>query len=339
MKKVICFGEIMIRYSPLGYKRFVQAESMEMLFGGAEANVAVTLANFGLTGKMVTKLPAHEIGQSVVNALRRYGVDTSDIVRGGERVGIYYTENGAAQRATKVIYDRKHSAIAEASREDFDWDKIFEGANWFHFTGITPALGDNVAEICMDACKAAKARNIPISCDINYRKNLWTIEKAGRVMSGFMKYVDVCLGGDDIAYDLFGIKPDVDENAQASERYKSVAGNICRKFGCKKVVFTFRTSYSASDNDFSGMLYDAASDECVFSKTYSIHIVDRIGGGDSLCGGLIYSMLNGKSLSDTIELAVAASVMKHSIEGDFSMMSLSEVEALANGDSSGRVQR
>jgi Sugar kinases, ribokinase family len=342
MKKTICFGELMIRYNPPGYERFVQTDTMIFNFGGAEANVSVSLANYGIDSSFVTKLPAHEIGQAAVNIMRKYGVDTSDIVRGGERVGIYYVEKGASQRASKVIYDRKYSAIAMAERSDFDWKQIFDGADWFHFTGITPALGDNVTEICLDACKMAKELNIPVSCDLNFRKNLWTSEKAGKVMGDLMKYVDLCIANEEDADMVFGIKAentDVDKGVLNHEGYVSVAKQLADRFGCSKIAFTLRTSHSANDNDWAGMLYDSKTGEACFSRTYSVRIVDRVGGGDSFGGGLIYSQLNDYNLQDSIEFAVAASALKHTIEGDFNFMSLAEVNALLKGGGSGRVQR
>ena len=342
MKKTICFGELMIRYNPPGYERFIQTDTMIFNFGGAEANVSVSLANYGIDSSFVTKLPAHEIGQAAVNTMRKYGVNTSGIVRGGDRVGIYYVEKGASQRASKVIYDRKYSAIAMADRADFDWKQILDGADWFHFTGITPALGDNVAEICLDACKTAKEMNVPVSCDLNFRKNLWTSEKAGKVMGELMKYVDLCIANEEDADMVFGIKAentDVDKGVLNHEGYVSVAKQLADRFGCGKVAFTLRTSYSANDNDWAGMLYDSKTGEACFSKTYSVHIVDRVGGGDSFGGGLIYAQLNDYNLQDSIEFAVAASALKHSIEGDFNFMSLAEVNALLKGGGSGRVQR
>jgi 2-dehydro-3-deoxygluconokinase len=315
---------------------------MEFNFGGAEANVAVSLANYGVHSVFVSKLPSHEIGQAVVNSIRRYGVDTTEIVRGGERVGAYYVEKGAAQRASKVIYDRKYSAIATAAREDFDWDKIFDGVEWFHFTGITPALGDNVAEICFDACRAAKNKNITVSCDLNYRKNLWSSEKAGKTMGELMKFVDVCIANEEDADMVFGIKAentDVEKGVLNQDGYVSVARQIAQRFGCKKVAFTLRTSYSANDNDWAGMLYDAETQLAALSPTYHVHIVDRVGGGDSFGGGLIYSLMNNGDDQLSINFAVAASALKHSIEGDFNLMSAAEVQALAKGNASGRVQR
>ncbi len=340
MSKVITFGEIMLRLAPIGYYRFVQSDVLGATFGGGEANVAVSLANFGLDVAFVTKLPKHEIGQAAVNSLRKYGVDTSLITRGGDRIGIYYLEKGASQRASKCIYDRAHSAIAEASREDFDWDKIFDGADWFHFTGITPALGANVVEICRDACKAAKARGIKISCDLNYRGKLWTREQARTAMTDLCQYVDVCIANEEDAKDVFGIEAantDIHGGKLNHEGYKSVAKQLADTFGFEKVAITLRTSISANDNDWAAMLYDGA--EYYFSKSYHVHIVDRVGGGDSFGAGLIYSLLSGKDCQSALEFAVAASCLKHSIEGDYNMVSVSEVEKLAGGDGSGRVQR
>ena len=340
MSKVITFGEIMLRLAPIGYYRFVQSDVLGATFGGGEANVAVSLANFGLDVAFVTKLPKHEIGQAAVNSLRKYGVDTSLITRGGDRIGIYYLEKGASQRASKCIYDRAHSAIAEASREDFDWDKIFDGADWFHFTGITPALGANVVEICRDACKAAKARGIKISCDLNYRGKLWTREQARTAMTDLCQYVDVCIANEEDAKDVFGIEAantDIHGGKLNHEGYKSVAKQLADTFGFEKVAITLRTYISANDNDWAAMLYDGA--EYYFSKSYHVHIVDRVGGGDSFGAGLIYSLLSGKDCQSALEFAVAASCLKHSIEGDYNMVSVSEVEKLAGGDGSGRVQR
>ncbi len=340
MAKVVTFGEIMLRLAPEGYYRFVQAESLGATYGGGEANVAVSLANYGVDASFVTKLPSHEIGQAAVNALRRYGVDTSRIVRGGSRIGIYFLEKGASQRPSKVIYDRAGSAIATASPEEFDWDAIFQGADWFHFTGISPALSDNVAAICLDACRAAKKLGVPVSCDLNYRKNLWSREKAGQVMAGLMEYVDVCISNEEDAADVFGIKAagtDVTGGKLDHEGYRDVARQLAERFGFQKVAITLRTSLSANDNHWAGMLYE--NGESYFSKSYPIHIVDRVGGGDSFGGGLIYAALNGYGPQETIEFAVAASCLKHTIEGDFNQVSVDEVKKLAGGDGSGRVQR
>ena len=286
------------------------------------------------------KLPAHEIGQAGVNSLRQFGVDTSKIVRGGDRVGIYFLEKGASQRPSKVIYDRAGSAIATATTADFNWDEIFEGADWFHFTGITPALGDNVAAICLEACKAAKAKGITVSCYLNYRNKLWSKEKAGQVMGELCKYVDVCISNEEDANDVFGIKSEGTEVTAGELNkagYKEVAQKLTDRFGFKKVAITLRTSISANDNKWAAMLYE--NGERYFSKEYLMHIVDRVCGGDSFGGGLIYACLNDYAPQDTIEFAVAASCLKHSIEGDFNQVSVSEVQKLAGGDASGRVQR
>ena len=339
-KRVITFGEIMMRLNPIGYLRLVQSDRFEATYAGGEANVAVSLANYGLDAAYVTKVPAHEVGQCAVNELRRYGVDTQYMVRGGDRLGIYFCEKGASQRASKVIYDRASSAIALAKRTDFDWDTIFDGADWFHWTGITPALGGELPEICLDACKAAKARGLTISCDLNFRKKLWTSQRAGEVMSQLLPYVDVCIANEEDAKDVFGIEAentDIYGGKLNKEGYKSVAKQLADRFGFEKVAITLRTSLSASDNDWAGMLYDG--ENYCFSKEYHLHIVDRVGGGDSFGGGLIYALLSDKDSQNAIEFAVAASALKHSIEGDFNRVTVSEVEKLAGGDGSGRVQR
>ena len=338
--KVVTFGELMLRLAPENYLRFVQSDKFEANFGGAEANVAVSLANYGMDCAFVTRLPSHEIGQAAVNSLRKFGVDTTKIVRGGDRVGIYYCEKGASQRPSKVIYDRAGSAIATAAKTDFDWDKIFEGVKWFHFTGITPALSDACAKITLDACKKAKEKGITISCDLNFRKKLWDKEKASEVMSKVCLYVDYCIANEEDAKDVFGIEAadtDIDCGKLNREGYISVAKQLTEKFNFKGVAITLRESISANDNNWSGMLYtDGAA---YFSKKYAMHIVDRVGGGDSFGGGLIYSLMNGKAPEETIEFAVAASCLKHSVEGDYNMVSVTEVETLANGNASGRVQR
>ena len=342
MSKVVTFGEIMLRLQPYDYLRFVQCDSFEATFGGGEANVAVSLANYGIDVDFVTKLPKHVIGQMAVNSLRRYGVGTGKIVRGGDRVGIYFNEKGASQRPSVCVYDRAHSAIADAQPGDFDWEKIFEGVDWFHFTGITPALGPNVVDICREACKAAKAHGVKISCDLNYRGKLWTREEARAAMTDLCQYVDVCISNEEDAKDVFGIEAeatDIYAGEINREGYKSVAKQLADKFGFEKVAITLRESKSAFDNDWSAMLYDVASGEYCFSKLYHLHIIDRIGGGDSFGGGLIYSLLTGKSTQEAVEFAVAASALKHSIESDFNHVTVAEVEKLAGGDGSGRVQR
>ena len=342
MAKVITFGELMLRLQPYNYERFVQCDHVEFTFGGGEANVAVSLANYGVDAAYVTKLPAHAIGQAAVNSLRRYGVDTSKIVRGGERVGIYFNEKGASQRGSVCIYDRAHSAIQLADPSDFDWDTIFQGAEWFHFTGITPALGPNLVQICKEACQAAKARGIKISCDLNYRGKLWTRAEAREAMTELCQYVDVCISNEEDAKDVFGIEAeatDIYAGELNHEGYKSVAKQLADKFGFEMVAITLRESHSAFDNGWSAMLYNVKKNEYCFSKKYNLHIIDRVGGGDSFGGGLIYALLDGRDTQAAVEFAVAASALKHSIEGDYNMVTLAEVEKLAGGDGSGRIQR
>jgi 2-dehydro-3-deoxygluconokinase len=340
MGKVVTFGEIMLRLAPEGHYRFVQAVSFGATYGGGEANVAIALSNFGVDAAFVTKLPAHELGQAAVNALRHFGVDTSKIARGGERLGIYFLEKGASQRASKVIYDRANSAIATATAKDFNWDAIFEGVSWFHFTGITPAISDAAATITMEAVKAAWAKGITVSCDLNYRKNLWSREKAGEVMGALVPYVDLCIANEEDASDVFGIKAkntDISSGALSHEGYKEVAKTMQDRFGFKRTAITLRESLSADDNNWAGMLFDGK--DFYFSKKYPIHIVDRVGGGDSFGAGLIYASLQGWGPQESLEFAVAASCLKHSIEGDFNLVSVDEVKKLAAGDASGRVQR
>ena len=340
MEQIITFGEIMLRLAPEGYYRFVQAPCYGATYGGGEANVAVSLANFGLDAAFVTKLPRHEIGQAAVNSLRQFGVDTSKIVRGGDRVGIYFLEKGASQRPSKVIYDRAHSAIAAAASGDFDWNRILTGVRWFHFTGITPALSDGVAAITLEAVKAAREKGITVSCDLNYRKNLWSREKAGEVMGKLMPLVDLCIANEEDAADVFGIhakNTDVSSGTINHEGYKEVARTLAERFGFKKVAITLRESISANDNNWAAMYYDGG--EFYFSRKYAVRIVDRVGGGDSFGAGLIYANVKGMGAQETVEFAVAASCLKHSIEGDFNQVSVDEVKKLAGGDASGRVQR
>ena len=337
--KIVTLGELMLRLQPFDHLRFVQSEDYEATFGGGEANVAVSLANYGCDAYFVSKLPTHEIGQAAVNSLRKYGVKTDYVVRGGDRVGIYFLEKGASQRASKVIYDRANSAFALSNYEEYDWDAIFDGATWLHFSGITPALGDNVAKLTEEACIAAKKHGVTISCDLNYRNKLWTKEKAREVMTNLMKYVDVCIGNEDDANDVFGITPENNDTSAGKLNkagYVSVAKQLKDKFGFKYVAITLRTSISASENNWAAMLYDG---ESYLSKEYNMKIVDRVGGGDSFAGGLIYALTNGYKEQDAIEFAVAASCLKHSIEGDYNLVSVDEVKKLAGGDGSGRVQR
>lgn len=340
MAKFVCFGEIMARLNPVGNLRLVQAENLEISYAGGEANVAVSLANYDLDAGFVTKLPKNDLAKAAIRKLRSYGVDVDDIVFGGERMGLYFVEKGASQRASKVLYDRKNSAIADACDADFDWDKIFEGTEWFHFTGITPALSDSAAAICMSACKKAKEKGITVSCDLNYRNKLWTSDKAGQVMGQLMEYVDVAIANEEDCEKVFGIKAsgtDLTGGTLSKDGYSEVAKTLSERFSVPTVAITLRGSLSASDNKWAGMLYrDGVS---YFSKEYLIHIVDRVGGGDSFGGGLIYALSQGYDAQKAIEFAVAASCLKHTIEHDFNEVTVDEVEKLMNGDGSGRVQR
>lgn len=339
-QKVVTFGEIMMRLNPFGYYRFLQAQQWESSYAGGEANVAVSLANYGISSSFITKLPNNELGQAAINAVRHYGVDTSNVVIGGSRLGLYFVEKGASQRASKVIYDRAHSSIAESKPSDFDWDAIFAGATWFHFTGITPALGAELPKICLQACQAAKEKGITVSCDLNYRGKLWSKEAAEKTMSSLMPYVDVCIANENDASDVFGIRAagsDVEKGKLDKQGYISVAKQISSRFGCSKVAITLRGSHSASFNSWGGLLYDKK--DAYFSPRYDIQVVDRVGGGDSFGGGLIYALIINKHNQEAINFAVAASCLKHSIEHDFNLVSIQEVESLAAGNASGRVQR
>ncbi|MBC7341335.1 MAG: sugar kinase [Clostridia bacterium] len=341
MPKVVTFGEIMLRLSTPGNQRFIQAQSFEVTYGGAEANVAVSLANYGLDAYFVTKLPANPIGQAALNHLRRYGVHTDYILRGGPRLGIYFLESGVAQRPSKIVYDRLPSALSEALPEEFKWQDIFKGASWFHFTGITPALSVNASQATVEAAKAAKAQGATVSCDLNYRKNLWSPERANQVMTEAMQYVDVLIANEEDAEKVFGIKAsssDVSAGKLSEAGYREVARQLADRFGLSYVAITLRESLSASQNGWSGLLFHQGS--FYRSPRYNITpIVDRVGGGDSFGGALIYSLLAGKDPQDALNFAVAASCLKHSIPGDFNLVGVEEVELLARGDASGRVQR
>ena len=339
-KKVITFGEIMLRLNPHGYERFIQADTLCMNLGGAEANVAVALAQLGDDVSFITKLPAHELGQFAINGLRRYGVGVDGIIRGGNRIGIYYLEKGASQRPSKVIYDRAGSSIAEAERTDFFWAEAFAEADWFHFTGITPALSDKAADICKDACYIAKKLGLTISCDLNFRKKLWSRDKACKVMSELLPYVDVLIANEEDAKDVFGIEAadsHIESGRLNREGYCSVAVQLDKMFDLRAVAITLRESISASENNWSGMLYTKG--EAYYSPTYHLTIVDRVGGGDSFGAGLIHAMRHNKNNQEVIDYAVAASCLKHSIEGDWNLITDAEVMALVSGNVSGRVQR
>lgn len=338
--KVITLGEIMLRLSTPGFDRFVQVDSFDACYGGGEANVAVSCANYGHDAYFVSKLPKHEIGQAALNALRRYGVHTDYITRGGDRVGIYYLETGASMRPSKVIYDRANSSIAEAVPEDFDFDAIMKGADWFHWSGITPAISDKAAELTRLACEAAKRHGVTVSVDLNFRKKLWTSEKAQSIMRPLMKYVDVCIGNEEDAELCLGFKPDsdVESGNTDAEGYKGIFKAMMKEFGFKYVVSTLRESFSATHNGWKGMIYNGT--DFYVSKRYDINpIIDRVGGGDSFSGGLIHGLLTMSSQEEALEFAVAASALKQTVPGDFNMMSADEVKALAGGSANGRVQR
>ena len=333
MSAVVTFGEIMLRLTPPGHLRLAQAPHFEITFGGAEANVAVTIAQLGGQANYVTRLPANEVAQRAVEQLRGLGVGVGRIVRGGERIGVYFLEQGASQRAGKVIYDRAHSAIATAQPGDFDWAAIFEGANWFHWSGITPALSDSAAAVTAEACREAKRRGLTVSFDLNYRAKLWSKEKAGTVLAPLMEHVDLCVTSVEEARTVFGLALD----EKAANREEDAAGRLCERFGFRQVALTMRQADSASATSWGAMLF--ADGRACFSRRHEITIVDRVGAGDSLTGGLIFALRRGDTAQSAVEFAVAVSVLKHTIPGDYCLVSLDEVEALAAGAGGGRVQR
>lgn len=340
--KVVSFGEIMLRLSPDGYYKLFQKPELNTSFCGAEANVAVALSNFGDEAEFVTALPDNDIGRAACRELMRYGVKTDNIVYTGDRLGIFFAEKGASQRPSKVIYDRKNSAIASADPSSFDWEKIFDGADWFHITGITPALSDSLARISVDAVKAAKKAGLTVSCDINYRSKLWSAEKARPVMTEIMQYVDVCIGNEEDADIVFGIKAgatDVTKGQLDTDGYKKSLQTVAETFGCKIVAYSQRKSYSASDNGWSGIIYDDEKKQVYTSAQYDIRITDRRGGGDAFASGLIYALHNNILPENAIETAAAAGCLDQTLEGDFCLFGINEVLDLANGDSSGRVKR
>lgn len=341
-KKIVTMGEIMLRLSTPGFQKFIQADQFDVVYGGGEANVAVSLANYGHDTEFVTSVPANPIGECAVAALRKMNVETKHIVRGGERLGIYYLETGASMRASNVVYDRAHSSISTAKAEDFDFDAIFEGADWFHFTGITPAVSDSAAELTEAALKAAKAKGITVSVDLNFRKKLWSSEKAQRIMTNLMQYVDVCIGNEEDAEKVLGFKPgntDVTSGELELAGYKDIFEQMVEKFNFKYVISSLRESYSASDNGWSACIYSRDDKEFYHSKKYEVRIVDRVGGGDSFAAGTICGLLDGKNFKDALEFGVAASALKHTIPGDFNLVSREDVDNLVAGDGSGRVQR
>lgn len=339
--KVLSFGEILLRLASPGYTKLFQKDSLEATFCGAEANVAVSLANFGVQSEFLTVVPDNDVGRAALNSLRYFGVDISKTFFKNGRMGLYYLEKGASQRPSKVIYDRAFSSIALTDPVDFDWDVLFDGVTWFHWTGVNPALSDNMAQICEQACKSAKEKGIIVSCDLNFRNKLWSSEKAQKVMSNLVQYVDVCFANEEDADKVLGIKAP-NNNVEIGQRNKSgyeyVAKEICNRFGCKKVAFTLRESINASHNGWSGMIYDAAG-STNYSTHYDIDIIDRVGGGDSFTGAMIYGLITGKNDKDAIEFAVAASCLKHSIEGDYNRISIQDVTNLIANGGNGRILR
>ena len=339
MKRVACFGEIMLRLSPKGYLRFQQADDFDAVYGGAEANVCASLAQFGIDARFISALPEHAIGQAAINTLRAVGVDTGYVLRQGPRVGIYYSEKGASQRPSKVIYDRAGSSVSLVQPGEIDWEKALDGVDWFHFTGITPALGDNVAACTKEALDVCRSKGIRISCDLNYRKNLWSREKAGRIMSELVQGIDLCIANEADCSDVLGISAkntNIDAGQLSNDAYQSVAAEVMKRYQIREMAVTLRRSISASDNEWSVLLYDG---EPHYSKNYKVHIVDRVGGGDSFGAALIYAKLSGFDVQTQVEFAAAASCLKHSVEGDFNVITVDEVMRLMGGDGSGRIQR
>ncbi|WPP51226.1 sugar kinase [Catalinimonas niigatensis] len=343
-KKVVTFGEIMLRLATPNYQRFIQATEFEATYGGGEANVAVSLANYGLSPQFVTRLPNNDIGTAALSTLRKYNVGTDHIAFGGERLGIYFLESGAVSRGSKVVYDRAHSALSDIQSGMIDWDKALEGAEWFHWTGITPAVSQGAADVCLEGIKAANAKGITVSTDLNYRKNLWKYGKqASDVMPELVEGCDVILGNEEDAEKVFNIHPeglDVTKGHVEAAAYESVCKQLMEKFPrAKKAIVTLRGSISASHNSWSGVMYNGK--QLYEAPTYQItHIVDRVGGGDSFMGGLIYGLLTyPEDDQKALNFAVAASCLKHTIHGDFNLVTVDEVEKLMSGDASGRVSR
>jgi len=341
--RVLTFGEIMLRLTPPGYERIVQANSLDMTFGGGEANVAVSLANYGLDAAFVSRLPEHEVGQAAVNHLRRFGVDTSHIGRGGDRVGVYFCENGASQRGSNVVYDRANSSVAFMTPEHLDVDAMLSGVTWFHWTGITPALGQGPAECVRVLGRACKERGVTVSCDLNFRAKLWTTEQAQRTMRPLMEHVDVCICNEEDAQKSLGLEPentDVEKGELDIDAYTRLAGRLKSGFGFSHVAITLRESFSASRNGWSAlMLDDAQCSPAHRSTRYDIQIVDRVGGGDAFAGGLIAGLLSESDSTKALEFAVAASCLKQTIPGDFNLVSRKDVEKVISSGGSGRVQR
>lgn len=340
--KIVTFGEIMLRLQPPNFQRFIQAQNFEAEYGGAEANVAASFASWGEDAYFVTKVPNNPIGTACLSQLKKYSINTKYIKQDGERLGIYFCEKGASQRASNVVYDRANSAISNVTADDFNWTAIFKDADWFHFSGITPALGQNVADICLIACQKAKELGVKVSCDLNYRKKLWSKEQANKTMTQLLEYVDVCIANEEDADNVLGIKaPDTEINEGKVNKtgYSYVAREICKNYGCEYVAISFRESISASENGWSGMLYSAELDDYFISRKYDITIIDRVGSGDAFASGIIYGLYNQYSEKDAINFAAAAGALKHSIEGDMNLVSLDEVKKLMSGDGSGRITR
>lgn len=343
MKKIVTFGEIMLRLSTPGNQRFVQSDRFDVSYGGGEANVAVSLAGYGLESYFVSRLPKHEMGEAALQSVRRFGVKTDYIKRGGDRLGIYFLETGASQRPSKVIYDRAGSAISEIDSAQIDWGAIFDGKNWFHWTGITPALGKKVAACLKDACVAAKKAGVTISCDLNFRSKLWSEKEAQSVMNPLMEYVDVCIANEEDAQKSLGFSAGATnvEGADLDEEgYSTLVKSMKKQYDFQTVAITLRESYSASKNGWSAILHDDKDcREPKRSTRYEIEIVDRVGGGDSFASGLIYGLLIKENSFDALEFAVAASCLKHTIPGDFNLVKVDEVEKLMSSGGSGRVER
>jgi len=343
MAKIVTMGEIMLRLSTPNNEKFIQADEFDINYGGGEANVAVSLANYGHDAEFVSALPKNPIGDAAIATLRKYNVGTKHISRSGERVGIYFLETGSAMRASNVVYDRAHSSISTAKADEFDFDAIFKDADWFHFTGITPAVSDSAAELTEVALKAAKKAGVTVSVDLNFRKKLWSSEKAKRIMTNLMQYVDVCIGNEEDAEKVLGFKPgntDVTAGELELNGYVDIFNQMCDQFKFKYVISSLRESFSASNNNWSACIMDGATREFYHSKKYHVTpIVDRVGGGDSFAAGLICGLCDKKDFKSALEFAVAASALKHTIPGDFNLVTREDVESLAGGDGSGRVQR
>ncbi|GAB4335610.1 MAG: sugar kinase [Calditrichia bacterium] len=339
-RKVVTFGEIMLRLAPYRYERVIQAHEFQATYGGGEANVAVSLAQFGHEAYFVSRVPDNALGEASINHLRAFGVNCDYVLKGGDRLGIYFLEHGASIRPSKVIYDRKYSSISFLTSEMLDWNEILKGKDWFHLTGITPALSPLVAQTALEAVKTAKKYGVTVSCDLNYRKKLWSREAARKTMSELVQYVDVLIANEEDAYDVFGIQAentDIDKGIIQKEAYQHVAKELMGVSGAKKVAITLRESISASDNNWSAMLY--SDGQAYYSRKYPLHLVDRVGGGDSFGAGLIHGLLSGWNDEDALQFAVAASALKQTLPGDMNLVKEDEVLTVVKGNTSGRVQR